>query len=68
LPHSFLDGVEVRTLTADSVERDADVNATLVELRRLSQEVIDEYQKNAAPGRANDPQMGLLQPRFSEAS
>jgi hypothetical protein len=45
LPHSFLDSVEVRTLTADGVERDADVNATLLELRRLSQEVIDEYQK-----------------------
>ena len=34
LPHSFLDSVEVRTLTADGIERDADVNATLVELRR----------------------------------
>jgi hypothetical protein len=45
LPHSFLDSVEVSTLTADRTDSEADAGAALSELRRLSQEVIDEYQK-----------------------
>jgi len=45
LPHSFLDTAEVRTLTADEAEARADMPAILAELRRLSQEVLDEYEK-----------------------
>lgn len=45
LPHSFLDTAEVRTLTADEDEARSDLQATLAELRRLSQEVLDEYEK-----------------------
>jgi hypothetical protein len=45
LPHSFLDTAEVRTLTADEDEKRVDMQATLAELRQLSQEVLDEYEK-----------------------
>src|SRR5262249_51215551 len=45
LPHSFLDSAEVRMLTADDDEERIDMQSTLVELRRLSQEVLDEYEK-----------------------
>jgi hypothetical protein len=44
LPHSFLNSPEVRTLTADDEER-PDMRATLAELRRLSQDVLTEYEK-----------------------
>jgi hypothetical protein len=45
LPHSFLESAEVRTLTAEGGDEDVDINATLTELRRLSQEVLSEYEK-----------------------
>jgi hypothetical protein len=45
LPHSFLDTAEVRTLTGDQDEERLDMQATLAELQRLSQEVLDEYEK-----------------------
>jgi hypothetical protein len=44
LPHSFLKSAEVTTLTADDEER-PDMRATLAELRRLSQDVLSEYEK-----------------------
>jgi len=44
LPHSFLKTPEVRTLTADEDEERPNIQATLAELRRLSQEVLDEYE------------------------
>jgi hypothetical protein len=44
LPHSFLDTVEVRTLVLDDDEERPNLQATLAELRRLSQEVLDEYE------------------------
>jgi hypothetical protein len=45
LPHSFLDTAEARTLTADQDEERLDMQSTLAELRGLSQEVLDEYEK-----------------------
>jgi hypothetical protein len=45
LPHSFLDTAEVRTLTADQDEERIDMQSILVELKGLSQEVLDEYEK-----------------------
>jgi hypothetical protein len=45
LPHGFLDTAEVRTLTADEDEARVDMPTILAELRRLSQEVLDEYEK-----------------------
>jgi len=44
IPHSFLDGSEARTLVEDPREEQPDIQATLVELRGLSQEVLDEYE------------------------
>jgi hypothetical protein len=44
LPHSFLNSAEVRTLTADDDER-PNMQATLAELRRLSQALLTEYEK-----------------------
>jgi hypothetical protein len=45
LPHSFVDTAEVRTLAADQDEERIDMQASLAELRHLSQEVLDEYEK-----------------------
>jgi hypothetical protein len=45
LPHSFLESAEVRTLMADHDEERMDARASLQELRRLSQEVLNEYEK-----------------------
>jgi len=45
LPHSVLESVEVRTLAAEEAEAGLDMPTTLAELRRYSQEVLDEYEK-----------------------
>jgi hypothetical protein len=45
LPHSFLDTPEVRTITADEDEDQSDTQSILKDLRLLSQEVLDEYEK-----------------------
>jgi hypothetical protein len=45
LPHSFLNSADVKSLLADHDEPEIDINRALNELRHLSQEVIDEYEK-----------------------
>lgn len=45
LPHSFLNSAEVTVLLADSDGPPVDIDAALAELRGLSHEVIDEYER-----------------------
>ena len=45
LPHSFLQSAEVRTLMSDHDDEQLDMHATLAELRRLSHEVLTEYER-----------------------
>jgi hypothetical protein len=44
LPYSFLESADARTLIAEYAEDTLDINTTLAELRRLSRELIDEYE------------------------
>jgi hypothetical protein len=45
LPHSFLEGAEVRTLTTEATAPEMDVGAALDELKRLTQAVLIEYDR-----------------------
>jgi hypothetical protein len=45
VPHSFLNSTEVQKLLADHDDSEIEINTALRELRQLSQEVIDEYEK-----------------------
>jgi hypothetical protein len=45
LPHSVLETAEVHTLAAEEDEARLDMPAILAELRRYSQDVLDEYEK-----------------------
>ena len=45
LPHSVLETAEVRTLAMEEDDERLDMPATLAELRRYSQDVLDEYEK-----------------------